>query len=362
LGSHFQAGKTNHSRSVTLNNIFHRKPNEQFPEHIADLVDHVSKDRDSPGPSPDQLRDDADLYGLEDAAGEPEVEEYFKGNIFPKSEASGALKRSDRQMISKHQVPSTGSKLRVSTPVPNMLYGYRHEAFPQQQTQLISMGTQPIANTDRLTYPFFVVEFKGEGGSLWLATNQCLGGSASCVNIAERLNRQLQQYQGEAEPIDSATFSVAMSGTEARLYISWKHDELDFYIRKIKRFSLQEPEQYLEFRKYVRNIIDWGKDKRVKDIRDSLDFLLEEGRKRASTAAKSRQPPSEASTVSGSGKKPKPSSSSSSPSPSPSSHYGKSGNARLQGSSATDLQYMPLAPPADGSYQGDGEGPLDSSV
>ncbi|KAK4131323.1 hypothetical protein BT67DRAFT_363534, partial [Trichocladium antarcticum] len=259
--------------NLAANNIYFRKPNEQLPEHIADLVGYVSKGRDSPEPSPDHLRNDADLYGLEDAAGEPEVEEYFKGDIFPKSAASGALKRSDRQMMAKHQVPSTGSKLRVSTPVPDMVYGYRHEAFPQQQTQLISMGTQPIANTDRLTYPFFVIEFKGEGGSLWVATNQCLGGSSSCVNIAERLNRQLQQYQGEVDPIDSATFSVAMSGTEARLYVSWKHNELDFYMRKIKAFALQEPEQYLEFRKYVRNIIDWGKDKRLQEIRDSLDFL-----------------------------------------------------------------------------------------
>ncbi|KAF4637559.1 hypothetical protein G7Y89_g541 [Cudoniella acicularis] len=37
------------------------------------------------------------------------------------------------------------------------------------------------------------VEFKADGpggsGSLWVATNQCLGASVSCVNIAERLNR-----------------------------------------------------------------------------------------------------------------------------------------------------------------------------
>ncbi|KAG9237037.1 hypothetical protein BJ875DRAFT_454745 [Amylocarpus encephaloides] len=62
-----------------------------------------------------------------------------------------------------------------------------------------------------------------------------------------------------------------MNGTEARLYISWKHDELDFYMRKVDGFLLQSPEHYLKFRKYVRNIIDWGKDKRLKEIRDSLD-------------------------------------------------------------------------------------------
>jgi hypothetical protein len=92
-----------------------------------------------------------------------------------------------------------------------------------------------------LIYPFFVIEFKGDG-PLWVATNQCLGGSASCVNVAERLNCQLRHCKSDKiRPIDSAAFSIAMNGTEARLYISWKHNELDYYIQKIDSFLLQKP-------------------------------------------------------------------------------------------------------------------------
>jgi hypothetical protein len=156
-----------------------------------------------------------------------------------------------------------------------------------------------------LIYPFFVIEFKADGpgssGSLWVATNQCLGASVSCVNIAERLNRQLRQCKSDkVQTINSAAFSIAMSGTEARLYISWKHNELDYYMQKVRSFSLQEPEQYVEFRKHVRNIIDWGKDKRLKEIRKSFDSLLEENRKMASQLTKSRPPPSDDSTSSSS--------------------------------------------------------------
>lgn len=57
-----------------------------------------------------------------------------------------------------------------------------------------------------------------------------------------------------------------MSGTEARLYISWKHSDLDYCMKKVKSFLLQEPEHYLEFRKYVRNIMDWGKGRRLSRI------------------------------------------------------------------------------------------------
>ena len=44
----------------------------------------------------------------------------------------------------------------------------------------------------------------------------------------------------------------------------------------------------MEFRKYVRNIIDWGKNNRLEEIRESLDNLLEECRKGISEAVKSR--------------------------------------------------------------------------
>jgi hypothetical protein len=57
-------------------------------------------------------------------------------------------------------------------------------------------------------------------------------------------------------------------------------------MQKFSSFCLQKPKDYLEFHKYVRNIIDWGIDRRARVIRDSLGSLMEEGRQRASQAAK----------------------------------------------------------------------------
>ncbi|KAH6874973.1 hypothetical protein B0T10DRAFT_541041 [Thelonectria olida] len=293
--------------NLAANNIYIRPLHEQFPEHISDIVQLIKRDRDSPGPSPEDVRQDTELNELWMGTGEPEVEDYFRDKILPKPGPTDSLKRSDRQPMAKHTVPSTGSGLKVSTPVPDMLYGYnRQKAFPQQQTQLISMGTEMVANNQyqSLLYPFFVVEFKGDGGSMWVATNQCLGGSASCVNIAENLNRRLRQCKSDlVQPIDSTAFSIAMNGTEARLYISWKQNELDHYMANVDSFLLQDPEHYLKFRKYIRNIIDWGKSGRLEGIRKSLDSLLEESRKTASAAAKSRMPPPSADSASSSSSK-----------------------------------------------------------
>ena len=191
--------------NLAANNVYMRPLYEEFPEDIGNLVNYVRQDRDSPGPSPDEVRQDAELNELWMGTGEPEVEDYFRDRIFPKPGPSDSLKRSDRQPMAKHTVPSTGSRLKVSTPVPDMLFGYnRQQAFPLQQAQLISMGTEMVANNQYqgLLYPFFVVEFKGDGGSMWVATNQCLGGSASCVNVAEQLNRQLRQYESDESTAD----------------------------------------------------------------------------------------------------------------------------------------------------------------
>ncbi len=62
--------------NLAANNIYIRSPHEEFPEAIAELVDRVRRDRDSPGPSPDQVRQDRNLSALEwMGAGEPQVEQ-----------------------------------------------------------------------------------------------------------------------------------------------------------------------------------------------------------------------------------------------------------------------------------------------
>ena len=282
--------------NLASNNIYLRSRSEQFPEHISSLVNHVGRDRNSPGPSADNVWQDEDLEALEMGAPEGDVQNYFQAEVFLRS--ASALKRSDRLPMAKDVVPDAGSNLKLSTPMPDILYGYnRAGAFTEgQQAQFNSMGNDMTANSQNLIYPFFVIEFKADGssgaGSLWVATNQCLGGSASCVNIAERLNRQLRQCKNQkVTPIDSAAFSIAMNGTEARLYVSWKHNELKYYTRKVDSYLLQKPTDYVKFRKHVLNIIDWGKDERLKEIRKLLDSLLEENKKKASQQAKSRPSP-----------------------------------------------------------------------
>lgn len=159
-----------------------------------------------------------------------------------------------------------------------MLYGYsRLHAFPDLITDPNSVGLTLGGAVDYqdLMYPFLAIEFTGESGSLWVATNRCLVASASCVKIAEYLNflLSLRRERSKVEPIDSTVFSIAMNGTEARLYVTWK-DRIGFNMQKVDSFILQKPKDHIEFRNHVENIIDWGKDQRLKGIQDAVDAVM----------------------------------------------------------------------------------------
>jgi hypothetical protein len=89
------------------------------------------------------------------------------------------LKRSFRMPMAKQCVPNISKNYRISTPAPDILYGYKDVCFKKQASQMVLLGKQPAANTPGALFPFLVVEFKGDGpsggGTFWECTNQCLG-------------------------------------------------------------------------------------------------------------------------------------------------------------------------------------------
>lgn len=175
--------------------------------------------------------------------------------------------------MARHHVPSrTESLFEVSTPVPDAIYGYKAKnAFPQLTWTVAR--EEMIANDQLLMLPFLVAEILGDDSGMWGAICRCMGGSASCVNMVEKLNRRVKQCTNDTvHPINSAAFSIAIRGTHARLHVSWKQDE-DYHTEDVDTFLLQVPEHYIKFYKYVHNILDWGKGERLEEIRNSLDFL-----------------------------------------------------------------------------------------
>ena len=160
------------------NRIFLRSSCDPFPEDIATLVGAISQDHHSPGPSPDEVMHNPGLEALEMGTGEPEVEDYFRANVFTKPSPTDVIKRIEKAPMVKRVVPDLGSEFKLSTPFPDVLYRFnRVRAFTQrQQTLLRRMDNEMVANSQGLLYPFFSIEYKSDGpggaGSLWSATNQ----------------------------------------------------------------------------------------------------------------------------------------------------------------------------------------------
>ncbi|KAL2681143.1 hypothetical protein Neosp_008747 [[Neocosmospora] mangrovei] len=239
--------------NLAANNIYYRDRREPLPQHVANLVQRVQRERISPMPSISDIRADDGLAALERGAGEPTVEQYFQNNLVPQRPRNDPLKRSDKAPFQKHAVPNTGTQYRVSNPTPDVTSGYNLGAFTTaQKMQLGKTPNMSAMNNEGMCFPFFILEFKGDGPSR---------------------NGSL----------------IAMNGTEARLFISWKQQDL-FNVQKVRSFALQEPDHFIEFRKYVRNIIDWGRDERLRSIQAALDTLIEEGRK---ATLKARPPPAQ---------------------------------------------------------------------
>ncbi|KAK3379027.1 hypothetical protein B0T24DRAFT_144293 [Lasiosphaeria ovina] len=301
--------------NLNSNNIDIRHANTQLPGHISSHVETLRAERDSPSPSSEQINGYLDrMEDLQRGCTEADVEEFFTDTVFPKNSDRNygrlaGLESSKSSPMSSHLIPNNPeSPFRVSGPKPNLLYGYsgalKDGAFTRPQL-LAQTGLHPRnirfaeATTQGLRFPFFAIEFKAAGGTrgdLWVATNQCAGASLACLNAVDRLNISLPKHPS-VQRIDNLSYSIAMDNNTAQLYISWKEDNLNYYLQRVGAFLLSDPEHFKSFRKQVRNILDWGKDTRLTQIRDALDTILEENRKKAAEQAKSRQPPSDGSAT-----------------------------------------------------------------
>ena len=309
-GSPSSTGSVRHPsyrrNNLTSNNIHIRHDRTRLPDYLSSRVEELRVERDSPGLSAEQI--DAYLDGLgtlAEGCTEVDVERFFEDTVFPKSSdvtygRPAGLESATSSLMSSHLIPNNPeSPFRVSGPKPDLLYGYsgalNDRAFTQPQflaqTSLHPQNARfAEATAQGLRFPFFAIEFKAAGGTqgdLWVATNQCAGASSACLKAVHQLNTSLPKHPS-VQCVDNLSYCIAVDNNTAQLYISWKEDDLNYYLQRVDAFLLSSPEHFQNFRKQVRNILDWGKGTRLEQIKDALDVILEENRKGASEAAKSR--------------------------------------------------------------------------
>lgn len=281
------------------------------------MTDVQSRERESPELSPAAIAAYLrDRKALDERCNDGDVIGLMKLWILPSKQeiAQRGLDRADGLLMAAHLTPARPGippAMKVSQPKPDLLYGYNGDlrtspfSEPQLRAQM-QLDTYPgqffaNSNSQRLRFPFFALELKGDGGtfgSIWVATNQCGGDAAACLNATARLNELLTAAKQPV--VDNLTYCIAMDNRHAQLYVSWKADLLDYYMYEVRAYVLSREDEYKDFRRHIRNILDWGSDQRLAQIKQSLDVLLEESRKETAKAAKPRSPPSASGSSSGS--------------------------------------------------------------
>ncbi|KAK8044212.1 hypothetical protein PG993_004236 [Apiospora rasikravindrae] len=267
------------------------------PATVSAVCDLLQRHRDETDLSREQVLKERWFSRLllfqKNGAWEYELQSWFRNHAFPSDEAlyEAGLALQGRAPFVPDCVPGFAASNRVAVPQPDLLYGYdmiynQIPAFTRLEGHDCEGLHPSIANVagSYVGYPFCVIEIAPDGpefgGGLWVAINECLGGAATCVEAINKLNRLVQERGGpEASQVDEAIFSVAANQYTAELLVSYiAPDECGdncYYTRRVASFLLSDPDHFLKFRRYVKNIVDWGNGHRLRQILAALDYLVE---------------------------------------------------------------------------------------
>ena len=172
----------------------------------------------------------------------------------------------------------------IAAPKPDLQFGFPHTEFAASQIGVMNNHRiSPYAKPSTATYwPFFVVELKAasRGGTHFIGENQAAGAGAHCVKSVDTLFEHTHRERSKEKAFDSMMFSCVADAQHGTLWVHWRGIE----VGKQPRYNSAELRDFvwkhdsaeiLNFRRTVRNIIDYGVDTRLPEIKEALDTLVQ---------------------------------------------------------------------------------------
>ncbi|KAI1094092.1 hypothetical protein F5B19DRAFT_447224 [Rostrohypoxylon terebratum] len=155
----------------------------------------------------------------------------------------------------------------ISTPAPDIVYGYRRTAFWGDP----DVGT---CNEPGVMFPYLIVEFQQMGGNMYQAANKCLGGSA----VSLRLTENVVGYR-------HLVFSVSTNGQVADVYVMWSdaiskqsttggRSPRKHVMFHLDSFILAKFEEFERFWHILYNIHCWGLGRRLASLRGKIGDVI----------------------------------------------------------------------------------------
>ncbi|KAK8105197.1 hypothetical protein PG999_008556 [Apiospora kogelbergensis] len=285
-----------------MNNITYLYGLDYAPERISLLCDQlVDTNRPSFNRSlfKDQIVGTPDEYGIQmlrdlhrNMAREVDVKAGVIRYLFPgiNDISRHGLKVKYENSFKRERVLDPVPALsKIARPRPAITYGYSTDIPDSALSKArrwsrkrLSPRGGAIGECLDLAFPFLTVEVCGYGipevgdTTEYLAEYQCKGASVSCINIVSKLNDLMRQYPN-GPVVSDASFSVVMGQLGTDIFVSWRNDDgTGYHIAPIAGYYLKAREDYIHFRRCIRNIINWGKGERLAQIQEALGLIIEQ--------------------------------------------------------------------------------------
>lgn len=255
--------------------FFYEGKPENIPKDVSDIEMAVFADmerRASPTGEADLVR-----YLLTRISGEPDV----VSQILPKCVPLEGLQSSDQVEIATDQLwhgclaldPDIQPSL--TTPKPDLTIGWNSAIFPYMRaTKNLRVFQCPVVSTNKLSWPLFTAEVKGDGGSLRVAKLQNLHNAAIMLSNLRELMRAAAKEADFFNKIHVCSLQLTPESIQLSYYWATRSEtgQVSYYGNVMETWSPnnQRGGQYDEARRCVHNAIELVKTNAYDTIRSCM--------------------------------------------------------------------------------------------
>ena len=168
-------------------------------------------------------------------------------------------------------------------PKPDILYGLRPKDWlTADQMAVIERYKRHTQVSPGLLLPWFIVEGKGLDGKVEEGVNQAARAGA-VLNASWRYLDEVIGTPPITKGADdrSKVFSLAMSTTDARMSVHWAEVEngcvVKFHTHHLQSYKVYDSEQWVNLRRDVDNVLEWGAVERKNMVVALLNKLVQGG-------------------------------------------------------------------------------------
>ncbi|KAH0557008.1 hypothetical protein GP486_005204 [Trichoglossum hirsutum] len=180
-----------------------------------------------------------------------------------------------RGQLLREALAATGSP---PTPKPDFAYGYTTSILDTSDNyrRIVERHPQVARLSSDILYPFFVVEWKAarSGGTMCDAETQAARSGVALVWARGQLHHLATGTYGEA--VTSVCVSLTIDSNCALLWVNWYDDRTQHYrMDKVADYMLGRDREVKELIATISNIVEWGLEDRLRDLRNDMDKVAE---------------------------------------------------------------------------------------